>query len=529
MRHLKTVFQIGIPLLLACLAGWASFWTDSEMWAASASQWWLRGSPYYDFSLKPLFHALLYLNYTVARALDVHPMLTARAFFAGNAILCVLLVFRILRARGLPPALVTLAVLTLIGNSFFIKRFAQVRSDLLVTTLLLLLFDFTTRPFWETRKAWERVLLALALSGLGVAITPKSLPLFALWCALFLYRDFRGPRGRRVFIGIGAFFLGAAILNWRALVILLNSFPERLMGAGYFEPVRLIHLVRWWIENPPLIALLGLTIWALPRRHRWQEWEERTLWFACAVLVFILVYPDRLPFFLASLLPFLVLPCAFLLQKISTPPWLRRSVIAFSLFNLVFWGAFLFLRHDYRPQARRSAWAMKTFGENPALTIYDPVGVIPLSAAQNWFVGPAEKSNGDSRTKALADLARAVLARRRGTVFPRAADPVPHRRRRPVETRRVARLAQNGVPALLRSSRCAALLRGAQSGRGQSHPFRFDHLSFWRHRHLRGHAQNGRSGADPEDRAARQKRRGDRSSPTDSHPRRDSLGRSVPL
>ncbi|HMN69870.1 MAG TPA: hypothetical protein PKC28_15100, partial [Bdellovibrionales bacterium] len=363
------------------------------MWAASASQWWLRGSPYYDFSLKPLFHALLYLNYTVARALDVHPMLTARAFFAGNAILCVLLVFRILRARGLPPALVTLAVLTLIGNSFFIKRFAQVRSDLLVTTLLLLLFDFTTRPFWETRKAWERVLLALALSGLGVAITPKSLPLFALWCALFLYRDFRGPRGRRVFIGIGAFFLGAAILNWRALVILLNSFPERLMGAGYFEPVRLIHLVRWWIENPPLIALLGLTIWALPRRHRWQEWEERTLWFACAVLVFILVYPDRLPFFLASLLPFLVLPCAFLLQKISTPPWLRRSVIAFSLFNLVFWGAFLFLRHDYRPQARRSAWAMKTFGENPALTIYDPVGVIPLSAAQNWFVGPAEKGN----------------------------------------------------------------------------------------------------------------------------------------
>ncbi len=367
------------------------------MWATVVVKDMFSGSPYYDFSLKPLFNALMYVNYKIAAIFEIHPMFVARTLFALNTGLVCLIAMGILRRMNVSRSAAWLALFLLVTTSTFIKRFGQVRSDIAALTVILLLIWWALSPDWTQRKLRQKLtgfFVALAVCG---ALTAKSLPLVMAWGALFMAEDWRKMfRERRAMLLVSALAfgaLGAALLqpSWR---IFLDSFPAQYMGSEYFARVRFMHVQRFFFENPVALVVLAANFIFATRPPEWIGPGARKLAaFACFAWIYLLVFPDRLPFFIAALAPLFFIAFAPALESKRATGFLKSLVVAFGVFSLLYWSSVLFLRHNHREQAEYSRWARERFAKNPALSIYDPVGVLPFTDAYNWFLGPAQRSN----------------------------------------------------------------------------------------------------------------------------------------
>src|SRR5690606_9023616 len=119
----------------------------------------------------------------------------------------------------------------------------------------------------------------------------------------------RKPKIAFLAAGLAAVSAALAIgqaLAPNALRFFLESFGAAASGLSYWHPGRWAHVPRFLKESPPLVlaALAGLSV---ARSRTLSENERALLAFAHLNWLAMLPHPEKLPFYLASLAPFLML------------------------------------------------------------------------------------------------------------------------------------------------------------------------------------------------------------------------------
>lgn len=402
--NILTYLSLVAVSLIAIVGGWSSFWTESEIWNTVVVKHLFQGLSYYDFTLKPVFNFLLYLNFQAAEHLGIHPMDSARAIFAVNGLLAIFLVHRISRIFSNSNRVAFVICLLCLGNSFVIKRFFSVRSDMLVTTTYLALTWLALTPWWRTVSVRARIALFSAAAIFALGMTPKAIIPAVAWGYAFLLATV--PIKKRTYwLGAGALgilTLIVAAVQPKALNFFIESFSSHSAGLSYWHPQRLEHLQRFLTENLPLvlIGLLGAYL-QFARDMKLTREARAVILFANLQWLAVLVYPERLPFYLASLVPFfiLVVPAAWseLVRKQPfeslAKPRAGLLLACFSLVSLMYWSVFLIYQHHHRMQKTLISWLDQKSLQLDPLKIYDPAGVIPFGHASHWFVGPNEAGN----------------------------------------------------------------------------------------------------------------------------------------
>lgn len=408
MTKSQVAFGLVAVSLLTALAGWFSFWTESEMWSTVVVKNLFSDSRTYDFTVKPLFNLLLFGNFRLAEILSVHPMETARALFALNGLLALFLLHGIVRRLGHSHTVAAFVCLFCVGNSFFIKRFFSVRSDMITTTLFLSLTLLALGPKWKRLKMRGRYGVFLLVTIAALCFTPKSAFNAVCWALAFLFPADK-LKSRKIQFG-GILISGAAVLiliiNPAAFRFFLESFRQSSSGLAYWDIQRWEHSTRFFMENP-LMLLCGLSTFycLLSRQMKFDFTDRAVLKFSALNWIFMMTFPERLPFFIGSLVPFFALAMPVMYTQMAQrfkvkPNQLTRialATMALSLLSVVYWSAFLLKAHNNLGQRAFISWFAGKSEELKPLKIYDPAGVMPFNPnAENWFVGPGESGNADT-------------------------------------------------------------------------------------------------------------------------------------
>lgn len=400
-------------------AGFQSFWTDSEMWNVVAAKHLFSSLPEYNFTVKPLLDLILYFNFLVSRVLHIHPMLGARGIFAVNQVFTTGLFFLLVHRLVKNYFLSFVYTLVLVSSSFFIKRYGHVRSDLLVTTLLLGLCLLGTSESWKKLNRVKRLGIWLGVLILAVTITPKAILPFGFWLITFGRRDLyslvRGRGGRWLCAGLAAAAIFYVCAQLDSVHFFFTSFGSAT-GPDYLSWNRFQHVTRFIRENSLFIPIWIFSFYCSLRKR--GDWNGACFAdFASLTLLELLFYPDRLPFFIAALIPFWILPlCANLhLTMAELPklrPWLRPAPYLLTLYglaNMGLWSQFLVVSHSSETQ-QKVIQQFATFAPQfNSLSVYDPVGLIPYSSAFNWFVGPGEIWNDAAFERIKAQRPEVIL------------------------------------------------------------------------------------------------------------------------
>lgn len=408
---------LGATICMVAAVGLVSFWTDSEIWAAVFVRHMFSEKDLgYDFWIKPLFHVLLWFSLKISEGWSVHPIVIARAFFALNC-LAMLLLFQRLNRRLSGSSYVSAALLALlVSNSVFIKRIGQVRSDILVTTLILAWFVASQSSWWRgLRPKAHRVLWSIGLISVAATITPKSLLFTLPWLWLNEGAELR-QAVRRKKTSVKIAIAGAAFVGIALCLHSMRFFTESLgLGGdemGYFDPHRGEHVWRLIRENPPVVLVLALNFYiATFLRRKLSNEARHYVDFSNFTLLILALYPDRLPFMIASLVPFWFLPAAAAWPVLRERDWLKKvsprrafaAILAFGLTTSWVWGAHIASAYGNSDQKIFLNWISAQREELKPLTIYDAVGVYPFDNARHWFLGPAEHANNLAVGKRIED------------------------------------------------------------------------------------------------------------------------------
>ncbi len=375
---------------LTLCASYLSFWTDSEMLSSVQVQYFLTGSPHFEFSLKPLFNLFLYLNYQISKSLDVHPMWLARGAMVLGAVATFALTYKILKMQ-LMGRTSLVVLLLLISNSFVIKRAAHVRSDLLSGAVLL----FALWLYLRAAK-WRGPMAILPLMLVASLITPKLLPACAvLFLLMFGARVRAKGRGTVAFLvgGLAALVL-VGLLQPGAYEFFINSLVGGSSSISIWDWQRFEHVGRYFKENPVFLFLIpGVLVLATVFRKSLSGHQRLLVDFANFNSLLVLLYPDRLPFFIAATTPFWILPVPALAERLSKKQTWGLVIVIWGVFSSVFWSGTILKSHGSFEQQKYISWinlqTLPPFGK-----VYDLVGLRPFDkSAERWFVGPAEAAN----------------------------------------------------------------------------------------------------------------------------------------
>lgn len=387
------------------------FWTDSEMWAAVVAKYMFQNETYYTYAIKPLFNLLLWANYQWSLHLDLHPMVTGRFLMAFNGLLCVFLSWKIVLyiTKNRSAAFVT--AFLLLSLSTFVKRGGNVRSDILITSCILAGLYF--QLIYSTKKPLLALVASTFFSLLTFLISPKAF-LFSGPLLLYAFSSYFSKRKVIYSLLILSFVmimvLPLASLNedfkqyfLKSWLFFVHSFTQEEVGFGYFDPLRFVHAFRFLKENSFLAGSFGVfSIWQYftlkkSRDFRWKwplqkENSSVCFLFSTALLIFIF-YPDRLPFLIASLLPFF---CIFT-GNLCASIWQNRKanfiLIFICVVHFFYWGHRIVTEHSNKEQRLVADFLDREFSLVPELIVWDPAGILAHSHAQYYFVGPAQNED----------------------------------------------------------------------------------------------------------------------------------------
>lgn len=378
-------------------AGFVSFWADSELWAVSATKYLFSGEKFYYFGTKPAFHFLLWVNQIVARALHVFPIDLARFGMILNTIGILIACYLILkRLSDRRHAFVGLAIL--MSLSFFVKRSGHVRSDTISTHIILwtLVLDL------YFPKRYLRLAI-VPLLCLALLVTPKAIFL-VLASAPFFMEDIKRHRRSALWLAGGAGGLVALCLaipgtrHWLMdpLLFFIRSFSSHEVGYSYFGLTRFEFVFRLLRENVLFFAaFVGLNIRSIKQIP--DAFVRKLRVMTGLLILLVIFYPDRLPFFLTSLLPFFVLEVWSLpiVIEMFRPATDRVRIYRYAVIGICFLLTLnLFLKtvrsHSSQQQRAMVTWLQNRLDQLPPVEVYDPSGILPFQRADNWFLGPGQ-------------------------------------------------------------------------------------------------------------------------------------------
>lgn len=387
----KQRVNIALGLLLSLVFVYVSlegFWTDSEMWAAVVVKYMFHDNPFYSFAIKPLFNLLLWFNFQWSLYLDLHPMVTGRFLMAINGLISAYLVSQILFLLTKDRWASALGFVLLLSFSTFVKRGGHVRSDLLVTTFVL------AGVYFHILKN-ENKFLPFFLWSLVVLLSPKavffSIPLVGYLFSKSIFTYKKTFLYSLIFIMSSIFIFPAtrlaAVNSWSFFV---DQFTVDGMGFGYFSLIRFTHVIRFLEENFILLGFfIGSFFFYFHAGMKQSLPRVINLVSLIALLVF-LIYPDRLPFLIASLLPFFTLFLVLRLYPLWKKKWVYGFVVVMCLSSFAYWSQDVVRYHSNTEQRLLADWLDQQFLTVPELTVWDPSGVLARSKADYFFLGPAQ-------------------------------------------------------------------------------------------------------------------------------------------
>ncbi len=407
LKSLASLFLVMIPL---SRLSWVMYWSDSEMWAVTIARGLFTQFKESAFELKFLFYFPLYLSFEAAQLLELWPMQTARALFFLVACLIVILVFQISRlGHKSKSQLPFLTILTMGSSALFLERIYNVRSDILVSCLILF-------SLYLVRKAEDTDSLA---KPSWRAFTPAVLALFVSLNALFFLpflilaipwpswkEILRESKTKYFLFALGLLALTGLTTSFR---LSFDFFTQSLSEAGtaisYFDPKRFEHVFRWAQKDPHLVLLIVAKIiydlWDYLKTSSMPASPSKLRAIGYWALALIVLHPNRLPFFLVSLLPFLLLWAfelprfyRYLEAKFEVHPLPPRMLFLIALCAFVsrssLHGETLMRTHNNEEQIKTMSLLDSLIPRDTHLRIWDPVGILPFHKTFLWYLGPGQ-------------------------------------------------------------------------------------------------------------------------------------------
>lgn len=390
-------------LVLCGYVGLNLFWTESEMWPAAAPRNFAISRWQEFLSVKPLFNFLMLCLYKIALAIEQVPFDVARIFMVFNLVAIIVLVICIVKKITKNELLAFVTATLLLLTITILEQGTRIRSDLIVCSLVLWTFYLILNRGEQDLKVWIPAALSLLVSPKAIYWIIALLPFFpnTKWIL-----DRYGKRTIGLVLSV---FIIAMILNYDSIAgvvrYYLLSFTSNGSGLSYFDPIRLVHLIGaikkdYWFW---LLVLLRL-FWV----RSFKKFDAVFI----MLLIALILHPERMPFFIVSIMPFLLILIVVHPSFCAFFNWLqirRRLVFAFGLVLLstfLFYrntmrSAFLLQQHSNKTQRQAIQLIQDYSLKEKAVTIYDPVGVIYKVPVYDWFVGPSEMH---SNAIAMAEL-----------------------------------------------------------------------------------------------------------------------------
>jgi hypothetical protein len=387
------------------------FWADSEAWPVKVASLSGHDRSYYDYSIKPLYMILLSPIVSVSKLLQLYHMYVARFLFALNGLLIVYLGKRLVSKLTRSETLATSFVVFMLTSSLYLERGFRVRSDHLGTVFVLI----SLLAVLSHRLRRRNKLIALfVLSLLAAATTPKSLLVLACFAPFFwralvsnpsqkLAFDWLLPAWLLLFVVVTfAVFMGQDTFQhlWSYGTGLLSSSPGDLPPLSL---ARFQYVFAFPQKNPVLAVLFVLNTIAIFYVGFPSERPPllRAIDFSfLGLLLLILVFPNRLPFFLASLLPLLLVGslswgreslqtvrdyCSQRFGKI-----LLATVFAVQL-GFAAWTSFkIYSQHNNLQQMRFVTEYSSYLSVAKNKKAYDPSGLLPNENLSHLYLGPGQ-------------------------------------------------------------------------------------------------------------------------------------------
>ena len=427
-RHFPTIPAVILILQFVALTflSLTTFFADTEIWAVAQSnlpmsEAWTHRSLLY----KPLFHFLLRLASWPAST-SAEGFTLARALFAAVSLVHLLVLFRILKTL-LPSDRFTpiLSLILCLSSYMFLSRGFRIRSDLLAEPLLLFALLRTLRhpALWAQRnKSWW--LMQVSTLGLAFLMTPKA----ALGITLLIALDaffYMGPK-TTVFLAlrkhktltasIMAILFGYLVIQGSSYLNAASYFARGFMGPTTWNPNffswRSFEYVELFFRRDPLIIALALTgaFYGLARSQ--GPVKNSAIKLACLYALLrwtiVIAYPEKLPFYIAALLPTLGILLGVGLthlgnmvpSKFSGSP-AKVMLSLFALCVTAVWSQDLASKNSNDRQ--REAWLeMESyFSRFPEAKIYDGFGAFYHRKQVYAFVAPGQKVYREGNLKHL--------------------------------------------------------------------------------------------------------------------------------
>lgn len=437
-RLLIAFFLVAFSLLLI---GSFHFIGDSEFWPITVSGELLKESTldpvvYYKF----FFHLLLSWIHLIQGIDSSTHVFIAKVFFSTLGTLSFFLYgFWGYKVTGSRHGFIA-AFLVLILSCLFFSQFHRIRSDLLALMLSLSHLILCRDLILESTKKWPKAIflkasLCVLLSVLIVLSTPKAIYFLIL---NFIYLSFlvSDPRSRlasrpsfyRVCVAIGLTFATPTFVLSLALLFLehFNSavqlafvhFFYSLREVSYFAPVSWIFLQRYLhLDFVHLVfCALGICYLAYNWCQKGLSSEAKgALWCSIFAILFILTYPAKYPFFLASLFPYVMMPAVLFLSaplvaghsfkyRLGLFMVLSTTWAAYHYRDVIWWST----NQDQLVEIRQLDKFMSEF-ENARY--FDGLGLLPRQNTVLGYLGPHDGLGTSFATqKALDETPEFILA-----------------------------------------------------------------------------------------------------------------------
>ena len=332
-----------------------TLWTETEIYPTHSSKYlFTEEGLNFLFSLKPIFHLVLYLSSLFSSLFSLLPITGARFLFALNGLLVLVLMYLYIKKKTSKYNAI-LAVLVLASANIFLDRGFRIRSDLLSSSFSLISLLITLN-IKEKKDNWKFYIVIPLLFSLFL-ISPKGIYWFCFSLCLILYNLKHNKPSlwltvKTVFAVYIVFYFLSFLLKdplffkaiYESTRFYLSNIKETLSfisEQGLIQNLSNFSHINFFIKRNLFLVMLIFVkalfiIYSIAITKK-RKWDLSDFYFVL-LLIILLFHPQQKLFFLSAILPF------FLISFFTDDQWNQLLDHSYSLKFKTFLlaGAFLY-------------------------------------------------------------------------------------------------------------------------------------------------------------------------------------------
>ncbi len=284
-----------------------SFISSSEFWSIYLSQKLFTTDSFWRSAyLKPLFHFILSLIY-LFKLNDFYHIYVAKIVFSLNGVLQFFLIYKIFISFFKSRSLGLLPTIFIFLSPVFLTNYFRVRSDQLALTffLMFLVISFSD---WQYKK-WLQLFLFFLFPAIAIKHFYFSLLALFFLPLRFYWHVFQKQNYIRKLLVI---LLAVNIFLWG---LYAGASSLHYFLSSYRSELSQIAQLYFWAKSDFIYLIFSfLPFFSSEFRHFVRKKNLTPFFYCqCLILLIIVIHPQKLPFFLASLTPVLYFSVGFFL------------------------------------------------------------------------------------------------------------------------------------------------------------------------------------------------------------------------